>query len=1020
MKVKKPILLVLMVTITIAFFIGMEERPAMALDTWDGSIASEYLGGSGSEADPYQIATGAQLAYLAQQVNNGDTYAGIFFMLMDDIDLNNLQWTPIGNGVNATGNYYIRSDGFGGTFWGDGHTISNLQVSISGGGTSSTRRPGGFFGHTKATSRIDKLILRNVNVSSNANSDNYIGGLMGEGEGIFTNCSVVGGVGVCSNGLRNTVGGLVGMLWSEGRIINCYTNVPVTASTGEAFAGGLVGCCGGGNSLVSNCYTRGNISCTTVYYGGMVGENYSNISNCYSTGTANGLKAPISHNVAIPTFDVVANSAFYLADSDGNPAPAGYSGTTATDATMKSDNFVTTLNINRSCVSGLIPPNIILYDWLKDTANLNDGYPIFIAPLADDVTTGVPADAAAVYSGGSGTPGDPYLISTADDLIQFAVNVNSGAIDTTGKYYKITQDIDLEGGIWTPIGTKLTTGLKGHFDFNNKIVSNYTIKPGITITTNYGGLFGFINGGTVTGYVAPISDFANSGKTSSTASFTWTAAIEATNIIMQQSPTGANTWSTANTGVIANNAATATVTGLSAGSGYDFRLVVTGGSNAGNSNTVSVTTTGIPSSGRRHETNINTGVDILVNGRAENAGTATLGKKGNQTVITVDVDPEKLERKLETEGNNAVVTIPFNTDTDVVVGQLNGQMVKNMEDKQAVLEIRTDTASYILPAQQINIEDISQQIGSLVELKDITVKVEIAESPAATARIVEDSCEKGQYTIVAPPMDFEVTCTCQNKIVNVSKFNIFVERIMAIPPGIDPTKITTGVALNNDGTVSHVPTKVVIIDGKYFAKINSLTNSTYSVIWHPKTFDDMENHWAQLNVNQMGSRLVIKGIDENHFEPGRDITRAEFAAMVARALGLREGRPQNKFSDVSENDWFFEAVNTASDYNLINGYQDGTFKPDHAITREEAMEIIARAIEIAGIDINLSASDINTHLADFGDRNNVGEWAKKSVAACVKHQTVIGKNGCLAPKDNITRAETAAIVVRMLQNADLI
>src|SRR5690606_12973835 len=113
---------------------------------------------------------------------------------------------------------------------------------------------------------------------------------------------------------------------------------------------------------------------------------------------------------------------------------------------------------------------------------------------------------------------------------------------------------------------------------------------------------------------------------------------------------------------------------------------------------------------------------------------------------------KKLEDKLAEEGQGAVVTIPVNINSDVVVSELNGQMVKNMEDKQAVLEIKTDKATYTLPAQQINISDISDQVGKSVALQDIKIQIEIAVPTADTIKIVENAAEKGTFTIVAPPI----------------------------------------------------------------------------------------------------------------------------------------------------------------------------------------------------------------------------------------------------------------------------
>jgi hypothetical protein len=249
----------------------------------------------------------------------------------------------------------------------------------------------------------------------------------------------------------------------------------------------------------------------------------------------------------------------------------------------------------------------------------------------------------------------------------------------------------------------------------------------------------------------------------------------------------------------------------------------------------------------------------LVNGVTQNAGTAQTQTIGDRKVTTVTVDDAKLNEKLNTEGNGSTVTIPVNNSVDVIVGQLTGQTVKNMETKDAVLEIKTNNVSYSLPASQINIDTVSAQLGQQVQLADIKVNVSIGAPPADTVKIVQDTANKDNYQIVVKPVEFRITCTSGGKTVEVSKFTGYVERTVAIPDGVDPSKITTGIVLNSDGTFSHVPTVITMIDGKYYAKINSLTNSTYSVIWSTKTFKDVANHWAKDAVNDMGSRQVLDG-----------------------------------------------------------------------------------------------------------------------------------------------------------------
>jgi hypothetical protein len=224
-------------------------------------------------------------------------------------------------------------------------------------------------------------------------------------------------------------------------------------------------------------------------------------------------------------------------------------------------------------------------------------------------------------------------------------------------------------------------------------------------------------------------------------------------------------------------------------------------------------------------------VEVLVNGEVEIAGTDTTSTRSNQTVLTIVLDEQKLEQKLAAEDQNAVITIPVNTKSDVVIGELNGRMLQSMEQKQAVIEIRTDKATYTIPAQQINISSIAQQLGQSVALQDISIQLEIATPTLSTLNLVASSAQKDGFSIVVPAINFIVRAVYREQMIEITKFNVYVERTLAVPDGVDPNRITTGVVVEPDGEVRHVPTKIIMIDGQYFAQINSLTNSTYSVVY---------------------------------------------------------------------------------------------------------------------------------------------------------------------------------------------
>lgn len=419
-----------------------------------------------------------------------------------------------------------------------------------------------------------------------------------------------------------------------------------------------------------------------------------------------------------------------------------------------------------------------------------------------------------------------------------------------------------------------------------------------------------------------------------------------------------------------------------------------------------------------------TGAKVLVNGKAENAGSLATTEVNGRKVVTLKVDAALIGQKLQNEGNNAIVTIPVtgNGQGDLVIGELTGQTVKLMADKQAVLVLQTDIASYTLPAQQVNIEKLAQQLGmnSDNSLENIKLGIEISQPTEAVIQTAQSAAQQNGYTLLGSPVDFKVTATFDGKSVSVDKFNSYVSRTIALPANVDPTQITTGVVVDAEGTVRHIPTKITQVNGIYHAQINSLTNSVYAVIWHPHTFTDVTQHWAKTEVNDLGSRMVIEGITDTTFEPNRGVTRAEFAAILVRGLGLKPGGQLNSFNDVSGSQWYAGAVNTASSYGLIDGYEDGTFRPQAQITRQEAMALIARAMTVTGMEPAASAGNVQ-QWSDYADAEQVASWAKEAVASSISAGLVSGRGkDIIAPNQSITRAETAVIIRRLLQQSGLI
>lgn len=545
-------------------------------------------------------------------------------------------------------------------------------------------------------------------------------------------------------------------------------------------------------------------------------------------------------------------------------------------------------------------------------------------------------------------------------------------------------------------------------------------------------------------YYDALLHLTSTNSTGATLSFDtgeWARAMvrnaKAGSLCIEVSQDNGATWTTATTAAPLTNSSTGATVNLTAGKTYVLRaaLVITANTKPVGSdddvsaeiicysNVVSATITADDSDSSGGATpGGQGGASVIVNGESKTAGTAqTSTAPDGKTTTTVMVDSAKLESILALEGNGATVVIPVTGKADTASGVLTGEMVKGMENREATLVIKTDSSTYTLPASEINITAVSQQLGANVALKDITVSVSIAEPSGQMVSVVKDAAKDGGFTLMIPSVDYTVTCSYGGRTVDVSSFNAYVERTVAIPEGVDPSKITTGIVVNPDGTVHHVPTRVTVIEGKYYAVINSLTNSTYSVVWNPIEFSDVNAHWAKESVNNMGSRMVVSGVGNGNYEPDRNMTRAEFAAVMVRALGLEPGNGASSFGDVASNEWYCGYVKTAAAYGIIKGYSDAAFGPDDTITREQAMTMIARAMKITELKAGLTDGEGNKLMAAYSDSATVSTYANTSIAECIKTGVVSGRqNHTLAPKAYVTRAEVAAMVERLLQKSNLI
>ena len=240
-------------------------------NVWDGTIASGFAGGDGTQNNPFQIETAAQLAHFAKTVNEGEAYLYKYIVLTADIDLANKEWTPIGNHSNI----------FKGNFNGNNHTVTGMKIS------GELDRVG-LFGECKKFN-VDSAI-KNITVKDSVICGNkFVGAIVGFAEEInIENCRSIGNT---ING-ETDVGGICGKIggYSVGKVSQCYNSSKVTG-------GGRVGGIAGMGSIAENCLNTGEITIIREAYrsacGGIFGifgdaTTSARVTACVNLGKVSG------------------------------------------------------------------------------------------------------------------------------------------------------------------------------------------------------------------------------------------------------------------------------------------------------------------------------------------------------------------------------------------------------------------------------------------------------------------------------------------------------------------------------------------------------------------------------------------------------------------------------------------------------------------------------------------------------------------------------------------------------------
>jgi len=383
---------------------------------------------------------------------------------------------------------------------------------------------------------------------------------------------------------------------------------------------------------------------------------------------------------------------------------------------------------------------------------------------------------------------------------------------------------------------------------------------------------------------------------------------------------------------------------------------------------------------------------------------------GGGGVTPTPTPPSAVEPVSDSVVNNAIeeaeetgqVTIEVNKEeTALTIEQLE-QIADT--DKPAV--IKTEEVEFVLPPEVV--ADLAETDAVQIEITAEKVAADETPTPPSGFQLAGEV--------------FELTIAAIDEEGNKDEISGFTKAITITLP-VPASAKDAAVAGKLDvyrynettktweamGGIYDEATNTIIFTTDHLSKYALLEGTALPT----KTFADIKGHWAQSDIEIMAGLGIVGGISENEFAPQMPVNRAQFAAFLIRSLDIKEVKPaESHFKDVPTNAWYYGAVEGAYAAGLVGGYEDGTFKPEKEISRQEIAALIARALKNEGEEVTVD--DVDSILARFKDASKISPWAKEEAAQAVASGIIVGRDGLFAPQDNTKRAEAVVMLKRML------
>ncbi|MFC3748553.1 S-layer homology domain-containing protein, partial [Paenibacillus sp. GCM10012306] len=327
--------------------------------------------------------------------------------------------------------------------------------------------------------------------------------------------------------------------------------------------------------------------------------------------------------------------------------------------------------------------------------------------------------------------------------------------------------------------------------------------------------------------------------------------------------------------------------------------------------------------------------------------------------------------------------------------------------KQNALQIKSDAITLTVPSELL--KQLFSKL-STEEQQNSTVTLKLSPLSNETAvSIINGSSQTAHAGLKLSSDIYELTLSIQTasgQSINLSKFDQPITIQLKVAADTNP-KLAGIFYISDGGSIEYVGGTYA--NGYMTAKLTHF--SKYAVLEYTKSFVDVPaGHWAADVIKELAAKQLVNGTSDSTLEPERKVTRAEFTAMLIRALHLTD-KGTLAFTDVKDGDWYAEAVAIAVKAGIVQGKTQTLFDANAQITREEMVTMLMRGYEVVHGQVTVN------NPTSFTDEAKISAWAVPFVNAASANKLIQGRAaGKFDPKGITTRAEAAQVIYNLLNN----